>query len=242
MVLDGREGRVLSGGRREMIDEEEWRWLEGQVSGDFDHLLIGNTLPVLLSPALHYTEAWNEAVLWSLGAGAARLGERVRQGLDLEHWSAFRGSFDRLIALVRDIGAGRRGRPPASIVLLGGDIHEAYLQEVAFRRGAGVRSGVYQAVCSPFRKPLNRRERLAFTANRSRAARGHAQAGLDRRRPDPRSAGASSSRPRSATRLRRSSSTAARRCCGSRRPRPGTVSSRGWRWRWSAGSPSRPAG
>jgi hypothetical protein len=173
VVLDGREGRVLSGGRREMIDEEEWRWLEGQVSGDFDHLLIGNTLPVLLSPALHYTEAWNEAVCsGAWGRGAARLGERVRQGLDLEHWSAFRGSFDRLIALVRDIGAGRRGRPPASIVLLGGDIHEAYLQEVAFRRGAGVRSGVYQAVCSPFRKPLNRRERLMFmVANRSRLLR-----------------------------------------------------------------------
>jgi PhoD-like phosphatase len=173
VVLDGREGRVLTDGRREMMDEEEWRWLEEQVSGDFDHVLIGNTLPVLLSPALHYAEAWNEAVCsGAWGKTAARLGERVRQGIDLEHWSAFRGSFDRLIALVREVGAGRRGRPPASIILLGGDIHVAYLQEVAFRRGSGVRSAVFQAVCSPFRKPLNTRERVMFfIATRSRTLR-----------------------------------------------------------------------
>jgi hypothetical protein len=35
---------------------------------------------------------------------------------------------------------------------------------VAFRRGAGVRSAVYQAVCSPMRNPLDARERRAIKA------------------------------------------------------------------------------
>jgi hypothetical protein len=38
-------------------------------------------------------------------------------------------------------------------------VHHAYLSEVAFRRDAGVRSHVYQAVCSPYRNPLEARER-----------------------------------------------------------------------------------
>ena len=169
VVLDGREGRVLSGGRRDMMDEQEWQWLERQVSGDFDHLLIANTLPVLLAPTVHYLEAWNDAVCaGAWGAQAARLGERLRQKLDLEHWAAFQGSFHRLIDLVREVGAGRHGVPPASIVMLGGDIHQAYLQEAAFGPDDDVRSAVYQAVCSPFRNPLDRHERALLTAARSR--------------------------------------------------------------------------
>jgi hypothetical protein len=44
-------------------------------------------------------------------------------------------------------------------VLLSGDVHHAYLAEVAFRREAKVRSAVYQAVCSPFRNALDTHER-----------------------------------------------------------------------------------
>jgi hypothetical protein len=155
VVLDGREGRVLSHGRRKMFDDEEWEWLERQVTGDFDHLLLANTLPVLLAPTFHHLEAWSDAVCaGAWGDVAARLGERLRQGIDLEHWAAFRESFERLIGLVREVGAGRRGSPPASIVLLGGDVHQAYLYEVAFRRGADVESAVYQAVCSPIHNLL----------------------------------------------------------------------------------------
>jgi len=167
VVLDGREGRVLSGGRREMLDQQEWRWVEQQTSGDFDHLLIANTLPVLLAPTFHYLEAWSEAVcagVW--GRVAARLCERLRQALDLEHWSAFDDSFSQLVELVREVGAGARGSAPASIVFLGGDVHQAYLHEVAFRRGTAVRSAVYQAVCSPFRNPLDSRERALLTFGR----------------------------------------------------------------------------
>ena len=65
-------------------------------------------------------------------------------------------------------GAGERGRAPASIVVLSGDVHHAYLAEVAFRRGAGVRSHVFQAVCSPYRNPLEARERRVIRMGVSR--------------------------------------------------------------------------
>jgi hypothetical protein len=40
-----------------------------------------------------------------------------------------------------------------------GDVHHAYLCEIGFPRGSGVESHVYQAVCSPFRNPLDAKER-----------------------------------------------------------------------------------
>jgi hypothetical protein len=170
VVLDGREGRILEEGGRQMFDEREWRWVVEQTTGDFDHLVIANTLPVLLAPAFHWLEAFNEAVCaGAWGATAARQGERLRQALDLEHWAAFQRSFHRLLELTREVGAGRRGPSPASILFLGGDVHHCYLHEVAFRRSAGVRSAVYQAVCSPVRNPLSRRERaLLRTGHRAR--------------------------------------------------------------------------
>jgi hypothetical protein len=98
------------------------------------------------------------------GRGASRVGEKIRQGLDLEHWAAFQRSFEDLERLTAEVGSGRlgEGEPPATIVTLSGDVHHAYLMEVGFPRGAGVKSSVFQAVCSPFRNPLNRRERLTI--------------------------------------------------------------------------------
>jgi hypothetical protein len=114
---------------------------------------------------MHHLEAWNEMVCdGAWGATAARLGERLRRGMDFDHWAAFKLSFERLTRLIAEIGSGRRGRPPASIVVLSGDVHHAYLAEVAFPGSADVRSAVYQATCSPFRNPLDRRERRAIKA------------------------------------------------------------------------------
>ena len=173
VMMDSRAGRVLEDGRRCMVDDDEWAWIEQQAEGGFDHLLLGTSLPWLLAPGMHHLEAWNEAVCaGAWGGAAARVGEHVRQGLDLEHWAAFGESFERVCGLVEDVGAGRHGPPPATIVALSGDVHHAYLAEVAFRRGAGVRSAVYQAVCSPFRNPLDANERRAVRLGCSRA--GHA--------------------------------------------------------------------
>ena len=110
-----------------MLDEEEWRWAEAQLSSDVDHLHVVSTLPVLLPPTLHYVEAWNEAVCdGAWGKLAARIGEKVRRAIDLEHWAAFQDSFHRLVRTLEELASCRRGRPPASIVLLGGDIHQAW--------------------------------------------------------------------------------------------------------------------
>ena len=50
--------------------------------------------------------------------------------------------------------------------MLGGDVHQAYLEEVEFRPDARVQSKVHQAVCSPFRNPLGRPERALLNAGR----------------------------------------------------------------------------
>jgi PhoD-like phosphatase len=169
VVIDSRAGRVLEEGRRSMLDEEEWNWVEEHLAGDFDHLLIATSLPWLLAPGMHYAEAWSEAVAGGAwGAALAPFGDRVRRTADLEHWAAFQDSFARLTELLRSVGAGERGRAPASIVVLSGDVHHAYLCEVAFPRGAGVRSHVFQAVCSPYRNPLEERERRVIRLGASR--------------------------------------------------------------------------
>ena len=162
VMIDSRAGRVLDPpDERSMLDPEEWDWLEEHVTGDFDHLLIGTSLPFLLAPGLHHLEAWNEAVCnGAWGRLAARLGEKVRQGLDLEHWAAFGMSLERIAAMVRRVGTSETA--PATIVALSGDVHHAYLAEVGFRRGTGMRANVYQATCSPFRNPLDDHERRSI--------------------------------------------------------------------------------
>jgi hypothetical protein len=169
IVIDSRAGRQLEEGARSMLDEEEWQWLEDHVSGDFDHLLLATSLPWLLGRGMHFAEAWSEAVAaggW--GEAFMPVAERLRRTIDLEHWAAFGESFARLAEIIRSVGAGERGRPPASIVVLSGDVHHAYLFEVAFPRGSGVKSHVWQAVCSPYRNPLEKKERRVIRVGMSR--------------------------------------------------------------------------
>jgi hypothetical protein len=172
VVVDSRCGRVLEGRRREMVDEDEFSWIEEQATGDFDHLLLASTLPFALAPAIHDLEAWNEAVTGGAwGRVAAMVGEKIRQGIDLEHWAAFNDSFDRLAALIEDVTAGRRGRAPGSVVVLSGDVHQTYLAELTFP-GRDGHSPAWQAVCSPLRNPLPASQRMAH----QRAFRRPAQA------------------------------------------------------------------
>jgi PhoD-like phosphatase len=174
VVIDSRCGRVLEPGRRAMVDEEEWAWIEAQAAGDFDHLLLATSLPFALAPAIHHLEAWNEAVTdGAWGRLAARAGERIRQAIDLEHWAAFGRSFDRLAGLIEAVAAGRRGRAPGSVVVLSGDVHHTYLAELSFPGGhAGQgHSPAWQVVCSPLRNPLPRDQRAAHRRAFRRPAR-----------------------------------------------------------------------
>ncbi len=170
IVVDVRTGRCLDPGERKIVDDDEWDWIVARsTEGEFDHLVIGASDPWLLAPTLHNLEAWNEKVSdgrW--GTGAAKLAERMRQALDFDHWGAFEISFRQMAELVRELGSGKHGKPPATIGVLSGDVHHAYLAEVAFRRDDGVRSSVYQAVCSPYRNALGQSERRVIQVARSR--------------------------------------------------------------------------
>jgi hypothetical protein len=179
VVADDRTGRTFRDERRSIFDDREWEWIVDACRGDFDHLLFATTDPVLLAPGLHHAEAWNEAVCdGAWGNWAVEPGEKLRRALDFDHWAAFNLSFEKLERLLQEVGRGDRGRPPASIVLLSGDVHHAYLAEVGFRHEARVRSAVYQAVCSPFRNALDAHERqmIRFALTRPGVAMGRALA------------------------------------------------------------------
>jgi hypothetical protein len=169
IFMDSRAGRVLKEGQRSIVDDEEWDWVVEHASGEFDHLLLATTVPFLLSPGFHHLEAWGERVgdgAW--GRPAARAAEKLRRAVDFDHWASFDRSFQRLRELLEEVGSGGRGPAPASIIVLSGDVHHAYLAEVGFRPGVGIESEVYQAVCSPYRNPLDRHERLAIKVGFSR--------------------------------------------------------------------------
>ena len=86
-----------------MVDADEWDWIVEHARGSFDHLIVATTLPAFAPPGIHHLEAWNEAICdgcW--GRVAARLGERLRRAVDLEHWAAFQRSFEQLVDLLRD--------------------------------------------------------------------------------------------------------------------------------------------
>jgi hypothetical protein len=171
LVIDSRAGRVLTEGNRGMVSEEEFAWIEAQVDdGGFDHLVVGSSVPWLLPRALHDLESFDE----SLAAGArgrtmAWLAERLRRAVDLEHWAAFRASFDRLARLFVRVGTGAEGiRPPASISVLSGDVHHTYASRATFPEP--MRSEVYQLTCSPFHNSIPLPMRLVFLAAWSRWA------------------------------------------------------------------------
>ena len=72
VVIDSRAARILTEGRRDMVDEEEWQWIAEHARGAFDHLIIASTLPVFMAPGVDGIEAWNEAIC------AGRLGPARR--------------------------------------------------------------------------------------------------------------------------------------------------------------------
>ncbi len=174
IVIDARMGRQLEPGERQILDSGEREWVtERATERELDHLVLGTPDPYLLARTFHHLESWNERVadgVW--GSLAARGAESMRRALDFDHWSAFADSFEWLTRLIEGIGAGEHGRPPATIGVLSGDVHHAYLADVAFRRGARVRSAVYQAVCSPYRNALDDRERAVVRIARSRLVAG----------------------------------------------------------------------
>jgi hypothetical protein len=176
VFVDSRAGRVLEEGARRMVDDEEWQWIVDHTEGDFDHLLIATTVPWLLSPGLDRLEAWNEKVCEGAhGPLVARAAEKLRREVDFDHWGCFSHSFRALRDLLGEVAEGKRGRKPASIVVMAGDVHHAYLCQVGWPAGrADGKAPIYQAVCSPYRNPLSSKEqrviKAGFTSTFTRVA------------------------------------------------------------------------
>ncbi|MEJ7833523.1 MAG: alkaline phosphatase D family protein [Nocardioides sp.] len=167
VVIDSRAARVLEPEHRCLLDDEELAWLDEQMRGDVDHLLVGTSLPFLLAPGLHYVEAFSEALAggaWGPRLGTA--GEKVRRAVDLEHWGAFQSAFQQVAQMSLSVARGERGRAPDTVTFLSGDVHHSYVSEARptrrERRGRPeLQSRILQAVCSPIRNPLARKWRYA---------------------------------------------------------------------------------
>jgi hypothetical protein len=169
LIVDSRCGRILGDGRRSMISDREFEWVEQQATGDdFDHLVVVTSMPWLLPRALHDIESWNEALCaGSRGRIMGRMAEWVRRAIDLEHWAAFRKSFDRLAALFAHIGAGGEGRlAPATICVLSGDVHHTYVCEADYP--GPLESRVYQFTCSPIQNTIPYPMKIVFHVGWSR--------------------------------------------------------------------------
>ncbi|MEU0272385.1 alkaline phosphatase D family protein [Streptomyces sp. NPDC006307] len=172
LMVDTRAGRVLDERHRAMLDEAEERWLREEALADragCDHLLIGTSLPWLLPPLMHDAEAWNAALCrGARGARWARFSEAVRRKVDLEHWSAFPESFERLARLLAEAGSGPDA--PATVCVLSGDVHHAYVAEPVWREAAP-RSRVLQLTCSPVHNRIPGSLRRGFRFGWSGAGR-----------------------------------------------------------------------
>ena len=170
VVVDSRAARVLDPANRSLLDHKEMTWLDEQMRGDVDHLLVGTSLPFLLAPGLHYVEAFSEAMVeGAWGRRAARFGEKMRRTADLEHWAAFQDAFQNVARMTLEVARGERGRAPRTVTFLSGDVHHSYVSEARptkreLARGGPLQSRIVQAVCSPIRNPLSRKWRFATAA------------------------------------------------------------------------------
>ncbi|MFI1416677.1 alkaline phosphatase D family protein [Streptomyces sp. NPDC020731] len=189
VMVDSRAARVLEEGRRSMLDRAEADWLREQAldeRGSYDHLLIGTSLPWLLPHLVHDVEAWSSALCrGDKGTRWARLGEKLRRGADLEHWAAFPESFGELAELIAEAGTGPQA--PATVCVLSGDVHHAYVAEPSWPGGTGPDSRVVQLTCSPVHNSIPLSMRLGFRLGWGGAARllGRLFARHGRLRPPP---------------------------------------------------------
>ncbi|NHN55914.1 alkaline phosphatase family protein [Calidifontibacter sp. DB0510] len=153
IVIDSRAARDLRPEHRAMLDEDELAWLDREMVGGEEHLFIGTSLPFLLPTGIHDLESLNETMAQGDRPRLAKYGEQIRQAVDLEHWAAFESSFKAVSKMLMEVASGKRGKAPATISFLSGDVHNSYINEVT-ETSQPVESMIIQAVCSPIRNPL----------------------------------------------------------------------------------------
>ena len=118
------------------------------MTGDFEHLVVGASLPWLMPPAIHHLEAASEKLTESRRPWVARRAEKLRRSVDLEHWAAFGKSFDALADLLTEVADRENG--PATVCVLSGDVHHSYVA----RADIPTRAPIYQLTCSPVHNAL----------------------------------------------------------------------------------------
>ncbi|MEJ3658396.1 alkaline phosphatase D family protein [Actinomycetes bacterium KLBMP 9759] len=171
IMIDSRNGRILDDGEHLMLGESEFAWIEEQAAapGQVDHLVLGTSLPWLMPHAIGDLQTVNEIAAARPGL-RGRVGEWIRQAADLEHWSAFRASFDRLTEMIGRAADGG----PASVSVLSGDVHHSYAARADLPGDPSAR--VHQLTCSPVHNKLDWYIKPGFSAAWSRPARAVASA------------------------------------------------------------------
>jgi phosphodiesterase/alkaline phosphatase D-like protein len=166
LMIDSRNGRILEGGQHLMLSESEFSWIERQAAapGEVDHLLIATSVPWLLPHAIGDLETVNEIAAARPGR-RGRLAESVRRAADLEHWAAFRSSFDRLTAMIERAAASG----VATVTVLSGDVHHSYAARADLPGAPPAR--VHQLTCSPVHNRIHWFVRPGFRLAWSRTAR-----------------------------------------------------------------------
>ncbi|WP_018331950.1 alkaline phosphatase D family protein [Actinomycetospora chiangmaiensis] len=163
LMVDSRCGRVLNDDERLMINDDTFAWLESEAGApDLDHVLIGSSIPWLMPPAISQVQSMDERS----ATRGSRVAEWLRQAVDLEHWPAFRASFDRLARLVERTAASSTA--PATVCVLSGDVHHCYAARATFP--TPTHSHVYQLTCSPVRNEVPWFMEYVFAAGWRRSA------------------------------------------------------------------------
>ena len=170
VMIDVRNGRVLSEQDRRIVGSDEWAWIRERCAEPCRHLIIATPLPVFTPGGIHSLQQWDEAICQGAWGRPGRwLGEKVRRALDTEHWPAFDTSFREMEELLIDVGTGDDA--PETISILGGDIHFSYVIDVERRGTDQFDSRVHQIISSPIRNILARNERGAMRFAESNAGR-----------------------------------------------------------------------
>ena len=149
IMVDSRNGRILESGERMMIGENEFRWLESEAEENpesLDHLMLASSVPWLMPPAIGDLETLNERAADRPG-WRGRLGEKLREAGDFEHWAAFYKSFVRMGEMIARIAS--HPDAPATISVLSGDVHHSYAARAELDGVSPGGSTVHQLVCSP---------------------------------------------------------------------------------------------
>ena len=170
IMVDSRNGRILESGERMMVGENEFRWVEAKAEEDLetlDHLMLASSVPWLMPPAIGDLETLNERMADRPG-WRGRMGERLRQAGDFEHWPAFYKSFVRLGEMIARIAEHPDG--PATISVLSGDVHHSYAARAVLDGVSSDGATVHQLVCSPVHNYVPLFIKPAFTLSWTRPA------------------------------------------------------------------------